>query len=122
MQTIWQFRTKNFRVALEADYEQDPDLSWADEETLEKLRDGEWTNYVFRVAVYGPRGEELGTDYLGNSIYADATEFRDHIGLAEKSRADGRNYGSYFLDMVRGAIAEARAALDDVQAIRLRAL
>lgn len=120
---IWQFKTRNFRVELSAEIEQDPDLSWDDDgEVSAKLESGEWTNYCFAVRVYGPHGEELGADYLGNSIYADAAEFRDHIGLAAKSRADGRNYGSYFVDMVRTAIAEAREAMADLQGVRIRAV
>lgn len=119
---IWQFKTRNFRVELSAEIEQYPDLSWDDDgEVSAKLESGEWTNYYFAVRVYGPHGEELAADYLGNSIHADASEFRDHLGLAAKSRADGRNYGSYFVDMVRTAIAEAREAMADLQGVRIRA-
>jgi hypothetical protein len=102
--TIWQFRTKHFRVVLDCDWERGPDLSWADQETLDNLESGLWGNYCFRVAVYGPQGELLGDSYLGNSIYADPADFRDHVG------AQG-NYGSYFVDMVSEAIAEARKAM-----------
>lgn len=118
---IWQFKTRNFRVVLSAETEQDPDLSWDETgEVSAKLESGEWGNYCFAVRVYGPHGEELAADYLGNSIYADPAEFRDHIGLAAKARADGRNYGSYFLDMVRTTIEEAREAMADLQGVRIR--
>lgn len=111
---IWQFKTRNFRVELSAEYEANPDLSWDDTgEVRDNLESGIWGNYCFAVKVYGPHGEALSADYLGNSIYADPADFRDHIG------ARGQ-WGSYFTDMVRTAIGEAREALADMQAIRIR--
>jgi hypothetical protein len=107
--TIWQFKTANFTVIMDYDYETDFDHSWADEETLEKLESGEWVSYQFRARVLDSDGNEIGADYLGDSIHSDPEDFRDHIGLAEKSRRDGCNYGSYFMDMVSRAIEEARA-------------
>jgi hypothetical protein len=108
--TIWNFRTKNFRVVVDCDYDQDTlDLSWDDTgEVREKIESGEWASYTMRARVLDRDGNELGVDYLGASIYGDPREFRDHIGLGIKSRADGCNYGSYFTDMVRQAIEEAR--------------
>lgn len=116
--TIWTFRTKRFAVILDWDYETDPDLSWDDTgEVAAKINSGEWVNACFRVRVMFD-GHEVAADYLGNSIHADPADFRDHIGLAAKSRADGRNYGSYFTDMVRTAIAEARQCLANVPRLR----
>lgn len=106
--TIWKFKTANFTVIMDYDYETDFDHSWADAETLEKLESGEWTSYCFRARVLDRDGNEIGVDYLGDSIHEDPEDFRDHIGLAIKSRADGRNYGSYFVDMIGRAIEEAR--------------
>lgn len=111
MVKIWEFRTKNFRVELACEEERDPELSWADEETLDNLSNGVWYNLTYRVAVFGPNGEMIGDSYLGNSIYANPSDFRDHIGINVKSRADGRNYGSYFVGMVGEAIQEARKAM-----------
>jgi hypothetical protein len=109
MERIWTFKTANFTVELAWEDEPDPDLSWADEETLEKLDDGIWVNACFRVLVTGPNGEELGSSYLGNSIYENVEDFRtEHLGLAAMSRAEGVNYGSYFPGMVKEAIKEAR--------------
>lgn len=111
MQTIWQFNTKNFTVRMSYDYDQDgTDLSWDETgETQEKVASGEWAVYVFHAEVIErATGNTIGEDYLGGSIYADPADFRDHVGLAIKSREDGRNYGSYFTDMIREAICEAR--------------
>ncbi len=70
---------------------------------------------TFRVAVTGPNGITIGADWLGNSIYADVASFRrEHIG------ARGR-WGSYFRDMVRTSIAEARSELARIKALPLRA-
>jgi hypothetical protein len=110
MQTIWQFETENFIVRMSCDYDNDVDISWDETgETAEKLASGEWTAYVFHAEVIeSATGTTIGEDYLGGSIYADPEDFRDHVGLAIKSREDGRNYGSYFTDMIREAIREAR--------------
>ena len=116
--TVWDFETARFRVVVDCDWESDPDLSWDETgETREKIESGEWGNYCFRARLFCD-GREIATDYLGNSIYADPVEFRDHIGLAIKSRADGHNYGSYFTDMVRSVIAKGRKALCDVPRLR----
>jgi hypothetical protein len=115
---IWEFETARFRVVVGWDWEDSPDLSWDETgETREKLESGEWGNYCFVAKVYCD-GRELAADYLGNSIYAEPGEFRDHIGLAAKSRADGCNYGSYFKDMVDNVITEARKAICDVPRVR----
>jgi hypothetical protein len=109
--TLWTFKTKNFAVIVDADYDEDTlDLSWDETgEVAEKIDSGEWAAYTFRARVLDRNtGAELGVDFLGASIYADPQDFRDHIGLAIKSRADGRQYGSYFMDMVATAIEEAR--------------
>jgi hypothetical protein len=123
MPIIWTFATRNFTVDLSWDYESAPDLSWDETgETAEKIESGEWTNATFHVRVLGPTGDELASDYLGNSIYADVRDFRtEHLGLAAKGRADGCTYGAYFPDMVRQAISEARAALGKLQAVHVRA-
>jgi hypothetical protein len=111
MQTIWQFKTKNFIVRMSCDYQQESeDLSFDETgETAEKVASGEWGVYVFHAEVIErATGNTIGEDYLGGSIYGDPEDFRDHVGLAIKSREDGRNYGSYFTDMIREAIGEAR--------------
>lgn len=107
--TIWQFDTKNFTIRMSWEYDNDPDLSWADAETMDKINSGEWSCYTFHSEVIErATGNVIGEDYLGGSIYARPEEFRDHVGLAIKAREDGHNYGSYFMDMIRQAIDGAR--------------
>jgi hypothetical protein len=108
---IWEFKTKNFIVRMSCEYDEEAtDLSWDETgEVAEKLESGEWSVYTFHAEVIErATGATIGEDYLGDSIYANPEDFRDHIGLAIKSRASGRNYGSYFTDMIREAISEAR--------------
>lgn len=114
-----EFRTKNFRVVATISPDDDVDTSFDETgETADKLQSGEWEAFQTAVTVYY-RGAELGADYLGGSIYANPADFfKEHIGLAAKSRADGCNYGSYFPDMVREAISEARKALADAPRLR----
>ena len=124
MGTLRTFKTRNFRVELSWDYETDFDHSWADAETLANLKEGSWTSYQFKVAVYDSAGNELAADHLGDSIHADASEFMDHRECARYNRelaaqgAVGR-CGSYFADMVAIAIHDARKAYNAPRA-RLR--
>lgn len=117
--TLWQFETRNFRVVASISPDDECDTSFDETgETRDKVRSGEWTMFETAVRVYF-RDAEIGADYLGGSIYAEPRDFfREHIGLAAKSRADGVNYGSYFPDMVREAIGEARKALADTPRMR----
>jgi hypothetical protein len=115
-----EYKTKNFAVQLRCDYEDFPDLSWADQETLDKLDSGEWTNYVFSVVVLW-KEREIAADYLGNSIYEDPQEFyREHLGIAALRRKTGKNYGCYFSDMMRTAIAEARKTFSNAPKLRAK--
>jgi hypothetical protein len=96
------FKTKQFRVTVDWTWEEYPDLSWDETgEVLTKCESGEWGVYLFRVQVTY-RGDEIGRDYLGNSVYADPADF------ATEHRHGG---GACFPDMVRTAIAEARHTL-----------
>jgi len=118
---IWQFNTAHFRIILDWDYDDYADMSWDETgETQDKIASGEWAAYNFQVRVMCG-GREIGNSYLGGSIYADPADFRDHIGLAIKSRADGCNYGSYFSDMVKEAIGEARKTLCSAPRLRCKA-
>lgn len=123
MQTIWQFKTKNFIVRMTCDYQQESEDFSFDEtgETQEKVNSGEWAVYVFHAEVIErATGNTIGENYLGGSIYADPEDFRDHAGLGIKSREHGTRYGSYFVDMIRESINEARATYAE-QRPRLRA-
>ena len=103
---MWEFRTKKFLVSWKIEKTK-PDLRDMEPEyALEckrRVASGEWTCFDSRVLViYLPTMEELGTGYLGQSIYANPSEFRDHFGCA------GKGHGSYFLDMVRESVRLAR--------------
>lgn len=107
-ETIWQFRTANFRIAYEVFPEYDLDLSWdEDGETRDRLERGLLVAFVAKVAIYW-QGREIAADYLGNCIYENAEDFRDHFG----------GKGSYFSDMVRSAVREARRNLNAVPKVR----
>ncbi len=105
---IWEFNTERFRIVMTAEEEYDLDLSWDDSgEIREKIENGLLEVFCAKCAVYLD-GREISADYLGECIYETADDFRDHLGLAAKRRADGKSYVSYFSDMVRTAIKEAR--------------
>src|SRR5437016_11193195 len=103
---MWRFETANFIVRATIEPDNDLDLSFDDTgEVAEKLDDGFYEAFVTEVTVQY-KGIEVGADLLCGSIYENPRDFfKERIGLAAKSRSDGRNYGCYFPDMVRGAIA-----------------
>lgn len=117
-QVLRRFQRQRFAVTLTADYDDAPDLSWADDDIRAQLDSGELGCYVFKVAVYLD-GREIGSDYLGNSIYADPGEFaREHRNPdpLQRNGTQGRTVRGnticyYFPDMVHAAIAEARHTL-----------
>lgn len=112
METLWTFRTKNFTVAWEISPCFDLDLSWDDTgETAENLDSGLWTAFDSKMTVYY-RGAEIAADYLGQSIYENPSDFRDHIGM------NAKGHGSYFSDMVREACKQAREAMKDAPKLR----
>jgi hypothetical protein len=111
MGVIWKFATKNFTIMVTDEDEQEFDLSWDDTgECRAKLDSGEWQMFAVKAAVFF-RGNLLTYDYLGGNVYPDPKQFRDHVGLKGQ-------YGSYFKDMVKSAIYEAREALTDIPYIR----
>jgi hypothetical protein len=116
---MYTFRTKNFVVRAYIEPDEDMDLSWDDDgEAKEKLANGEYTAFQTTVLVKY-KGCELGADYLGGCVYADPNDFfTEHYGIAAKSRRDGCNYGAYFPQMVREAIATARRRLANIPKLR----
>lgn len=107
MDTLWTFETARCRVVFRADYECADLSDFTPEgrrEIAEKLDDGDLVCFTAEIAVYVD-GVERGAAYLGNCIYGNPAEFRDHVGM------NGKGYGSYFSQMVREAIAEAREAV-----------
>jgi len=118
---LWTFATASFLVTADTVPDSDVDTSYDETgETDEKLASGEWEAFGTVVKVETHDGVELGTASLWGSIYADPREFRDHLGIAEKGRADGCNYGSYFSDLVREAVGEARTTLATLQGLKVR--
>jgi hypothetical protein len=109
---VWVFKTARFRVALEVFPDDDLDLSWDDDGSIrEGLENGHYVAFVAKVAVYLD-GHEIGSDYLGGCVYESVEQFRDHVGCKAKG------YGSYFSDMVREAIKDARLTLADRPTLR----
>lgn len=110
---MWQFKTKNFTVQWRI--QKEPlDISMMDHalaaECREKVASGEWQSFSSEIRVIHTKTKmELGCAYLGGSIYEDPSDFRDHVGINE------RGYGSYFSQMVREAIAEARIRMTEIQ-------
>lgn len=101
MEIMWIFRTKRFVVTWAIEPDPDTDTSFDETgETAAKVASGEWTAFMSKVTVTLD-GKEVGADYLGESIYADPSTFRNHIGSKGA-------HGSYFVDMVKTAIDQAR--------------
>lgn len=112
--TLWTFKTPHFTINWDVAPEDDLDLSWDDTgEVRDKLERGVYSAFQSRMIVYCD-GAEVGTDYLGGSVYENVRDFRDHFGM------NGKGHGSYFSDMVREAIREARASVAKFQSIKLR--
>jgi hypothetical protein len=101
---VWEFRTNEFRVVFACLPDDDLDLSWDDDGSVRKgLENGTYVAFEAHIAVYF-RGEVVGESFLGSCIYEQPEKFIDHRGNKQK-------YGSYFHDMTREAIAEARKTL-----------
>ena len=110
---MYRFETANFVVRATIEVDDDLDTSFDETgETFKKIASGELMAFVTIVTVSTKDGIELGSDVLCGSIYEKPSDFfREHFGIAAKSRADGCTYGCYFPDMVRNAIDGARARL-----------
>jgi len=100
---VWTFKTARFEIGLE--FGPDHDFSHMrcyDRTTREGLERG--TLFAFTARVYVRLdGATIGEDYLGGCVYASERDFM----------RDG-----YFRDMVRCAIAEARAHIANVPILR----
>ncbi|MCZ2113534.1 MAG: hypothetical protein LC131_06835 [Anaerolineae bacterium] len=111
---MWKFKTKNFTViwkiqpdVLDTRYMEN-DLA---NECSKKVRSGEWKCFMSEIQVIENSSKvALGEAFLGGSIYANPADFRDHFGMNKKG------HGSYFSDMVREAIREARIAFPEHKA------
>ncbi len=113
---IWTFRTKQFTVLFSvAPEDMDPADSFEFPEDIEAVRNGDVDWFVARVQVLR-NGHEIGSDYLGGCAYESPQQFaQEHIkgaAYAREMRAKGFICGSYFPDMVRQAVADARRTLN----------
>jgi hypothetical protein len=88
--TIREFKTKNFRVLVDAIEDWDVDLSFDETgETERRLENGTLISFAARARVFfRPTGQELGRDYLGGCIYESLDAFQDHreCGLQNRRR------------------------------------
>lgn len=100
---MWRFETARFAVVWSISPSKYPDLSWADQETLDNLESGFWTCFDSKVKVTLD-GVEIAADYLGESVYENPSDFRADSG--------------YFRDMVASAISDARKVLRDRPVLR----
>lgn len=110
---LWSFKTKHFTISWTIEDDALDTAGMAKSlarKCRSKVDSGEWTCFLSEITVtHTKTGAVLGEAYLGNSIYEDPTEFRDHFGMNKKG------YGSYFSQMVRDAVAEARKNFPTLQ-------
>lgn len=112
-ENIWSFKTANFRVDYDVQADNDLDLSWdEDGQTREGLESGKYVAFVARVVVWH-KSIEAGSDYLGGCIYESPEAFIDHRGIKRYPHC-----ASYFSDMVRSAVEQARNTLCNVPKVR----
>ena len=103
-ETIWEFSTKHFTVRCEVTPEDlDPRECFVIPEDIARVERGELAWFMVRMAIDGPSGREIATDFLGGCAYENPSDF---IG-------DG-----YFRDMVRNICSEARAKLANAPRLR----
>jgi len=119
---MFRFKTAQFVVRAAIFPDDDIDTSFDETgETQANLESGLWQAFGTIVTVETNDGIELSSDVLCGSIYANPRDFfKEHIGLAAKSRVDGVSYGCYFPEMVREAIREARNACARIALARIR--
>lgn len=119
--TIRTIKAGRFTVTVKALEELDLDLSFDDDGSVARaLEAGELEAFTVEASCHLD-GYELASDYLGNCIYPTPRAFMDHIGIAAHNRKTGHNCGSYFSDMVRTVVRDARKAVADLQTVHVRA-
>jgi hypothetical protein len=123
--TIRKFETENFTVIVDAQEENDLDLSFDEDGSVaEGLDSGKFVAFVARARVLF-HGEEIAVDYLGGCVYESIEEFMDHRECGRANRTfeehgqSGR-CGSYFTDMIHTVVTEAREHLAKMKAVRVR--
>lgn len=119
-ETIREFKTKHFRVIVEAQPEYDLDLSFDETgETAKKIDSGEYVAFCACARVeFLPTGQTIATDYLGNCIYKSLDDFMDHRECGKLNRKWAKqgkqgHCGSYFHQMISTVCEEARKTFND---------
>jgi len=100
---MYTFKTRRFIVRATIEPDNDVDLSWDDTGEIAKgLNSGLYAAFNTTVTVETRNGQELGRDTICGSVYENPADFfSEHRGSRGK-------WGSYFADLVRGAISQAR--------------
>ena len=120
--TIRTIKAGRFTVTVRALEEFDLDLSFDDDGSIARaLGAGELEAFTVEASCSLDGRHELSSDYLGNCIYPTPRAFMDHMGLRAHNRRTGHNCGSYFSDMVRSVVRDARKAVADLQTVHVRA-
>lgn len=118
----WTHETARFLVALHIEPEDmDPADYFEFPEDIAAVRNGDVEWFQASVIVYGPDGEELGSDSLGGCAYDTVREFYEsHRDIDPMNRnssimraANGERTAicHYFPEMVRNAITQARKTM-----------
>lgn len=123
------FHAERFTVCIEALEDCDFDTDYTDPETaadtLDGIESGRYVLFTARAYVMFD-GLLLAEDFLCGCVYADYSDFMDHVGIRAKSREASEEtgrpvcYDSIFADMVHTVIEEARATLRKLAAVRVR--
>ena len=123
--TMRKFKTKQFSIIADAIEDDCLDLSWDEDGSVARgLASGKYVNFTARVRVYF-QGREVGSDYLGGCVYESLDAFMDHRECGKQNRefareGTGGKGGSYFHDMIREAIGEARKTIEETQTVKIR--
>lgn len=103
---MWQFKTRSFTVQwlIEPDAPNMVGIPAAQAAAWKKdIRAGKLKCFLSIIRVTcNATGIALGEAYMGNSMYANPADFRDHFGVT------AAGFGSYFKQMVKQAVADAR--------------
>ena len=106
LENIYTFKTRNFKVTVDAMEEPYPDFSFDETgETKMMIEKGDWICFAAK-ATLSFRGMEIANDFLGQCFYENTRDFRDHFGIKKH-----KNVGSYFSQMIRNVISEGRNTL-----------
>jgi hypothetical protein len=112
---VWSFKTKHFKVVLEATEDYDCDLSWNEDpqEIIDNINNGFWQCLGFRARVlYGPDDyvAMLSEDSIWGCIYENPKEFwQEHWKNKQPT---------CFSDMIHRVCQRARARIKSLPQMR----